>query len=420
MVKALHLTPGRRLLGCLQKLKSCMQIPSLTAPMHRLVTPLLDLLKDKGDSTSSVEALAEAVGCEQDEARSNVNQLMMPLVHAMMSCSDYKVRDMGHRQELKFVVTTTNSGCSHRQCDKTIKKEHYAATLKLKQFEGGEVSSVQNAVTNSLHTEFKQTCDQCKVENVLSLRRQIKAHCDPDFLTLFFDEPRSLQQSDLILQFSESTYAVKVVTHWDEERQKSAVSVQRSDGWWWHGIDMDQASHYRYSERETSSGKPFSKAIVLMCVRVVPYANYGGNGDNTEDIESSQGETDSWENKDVDDDEASDIWDWEEDECDFIGKDLIEEENQTRKKLRYDGEGGYPNLSHKFGSAAFESQQNGVDNGQGRDMMVRMEEDGDCQVTKQQHTNFNDDQRQIHAEEGNQYPFNLFIELFQKLLQRPS
>ena len=409
MVQALHLTPGRRLLGCLQKLKSCMQIPSITAPMHPLVTPLLELLKDKGDSTSSVEALAAAVGCEQDEARSNVNQLMMPLVRAMMSSSDYKVRDMGHRHELKFVVTTTNSGCSHRPCDKTSKKEHYAATLKLNQFEGGEASSVQNAVANSLDAEFKQTCNQCKVENVLSLRRQIMAHCDPDFLTLFFDEPRNLQPSDLILQFSESTYAVKVVTHWDEERQKSAVSVQRSDGWWWHGIDMDQASHYRYSERETSSGNPISRAIVLMCVRVVPYENYGGNEDNTEDIESSQGEMDSGENanKDGDDVEASDIWDWEEYECDFIGKDLIEEEHQTRKKLRHDGEGGYPNLSHEFGSAAFESQQNGVDNSQGRDMMVRMEEDGDCQVTEQQHTNFNDDQRQIHAEGGNQYPLNL-------------
>ena len=406
MVQALHLTPGRRLLGCLQKLKSCMQIPSITAPMHPLVTPLLDLLRDKGDSTSSVEALAAAVGCEHDEARSNIDQLMVPLVRAMMSSSDY---NLGHRHELKFVVTTTNSGCSHRPCDKTSKKEHYAATLKLKQFEGGEASSVQNAVANSLDAEFKQTCNQCKVENVLSLRRQIMAHCDPDFLTLFFDEPRNLQPSDLILQFSESTYAVKVVTHWDEERQKSAVSVQRSDGWWWHGIDMDQASHYRYSERETSSGNPISRAIVLMCVRVVPYENYGGNEDNTEDIESSQGEMDSGENanKDGDDVEASDIWDWEEYECDFIGKDLIEEEHQTRKKLRHDGEGGYPNLSHEFGSAAFESQQNGVDNSQGRDMMVRMEEDGDCQVTEQQHTNFNDDQRQIHAEGGNQYPLNL-------------
>ena len=153
-----------------------------------------------------------------------------------------------------------------------IKDEHYAVTLRLKQFEGEAVSAVQNALDNSLKAERKETCDQCKDENVLSLRRYIKLHCDPDFLTLYFDGPRNLQEEDLILQFSESTYAVKVVAHWDKERRKSAVSVQRSDGWWWwHGIDMDQAAEYRYNLKTNGSSHLPSKAIVLMCVRVAPF-----------------------------------------------------------------------------------------------------------------------------------------------------
>ena len=148
MVQALHLTPGRRLLGCLEKLKGCGQIPSITASKHPLVILLLGLLKGEGDGASNVQALAAAVGCVPDEddmmVTSNVDRLMRSLVHTMMSCSDYKVEDMGHRQELKFVVSKKYSGCSHRPRDEIIKQNHYAVTLRLNQFEGGEASAVQN------------------------------------------------------------------------------------------------------------------------------------------------------------------------------------------------------------------------------------------------------------------------------------
>ena len=372
VVQALHLTPGRRLLSCLEKLKSCVPISSNTAPMHPLVTPLLDLLKGEAEGNSSVQALSAAVGCVQDVAISNVDQLLLHLVHTLMSCSDYKVRDMGHRHELKFVVTKTNSGCSHRPCDKTMKQQHYAVTLRLKQFEGGEVSAVQNALDNSLKTEYKETCDECKVENVSILRRHINAHCDPDFLTLLFDDPRNLLKSDLILQLSESTYAVKVVTHWDEVRQKAAVSVQRSDGWWWHGIDMDQASQYRYTEKQTSLGNNISKAIVLMCVRVVPYAENNNVMEDLLDIENSQEDMDceGYDEKNVDwNDEVGELGDicnalgdCEEYEQGCIGKDATGKENQRREQSRNYGlreEGcSDPTLLYDFGAAVIESRQN--------------------------------------------------------------
>ena len=360
-------------MGCLEKLKRCVQIPSKTAPMHPLVNPLLDLLKGEGEGISKVQALAAAVGCAEDErdllVASSVDHLMLHLVHTLMSCSDFKVRDMGHRQELKFVVSKRYSGCSHRPCDKIIKHQHYAATLRLKQFEGGEVSAVQNALDNSLKTECKQTCDQCNEENVLSLRRHINIHCDPDFLTLFFDHPRNLKESDLVLQFSESTYAVKVVTHWDKERQKSAVSVKRSDGWWWHGTDMDQAPHYKYTEKQMSICNPIPNAIVLMCVRVVPFDQCKENDENVAellDFANSQGETNNGENQQLDDDdncavgiEGNGIYDtlmeFEEGQ-NHNGEDLIVEENQNREQSRNHGLENQ-NLLYDFEAAVIESRR---------------------------------------------------------------
>ena len=185
MVQAVHLTPGRRLLPCLEKLQNCIRIHSRTASTHPFVTHLLNLLRDEGDSLSNLQALGVGVGCVRDDddlmVTRNVDQILQHLVHTLMSCSDYKVRDMGHRQELKFVVTRKTSGCLHRPCDEIIKQKHYAVTLRLRQFEGGKVSAVQNALDNSLKSECKRTCDQCQEENVLRLRRHIHVHCDPDF-----------------------------------------------------------------------------------------------------------------------------------------------------------------------------------------------------------------------------------------------
>ena len=44
--------------------------------------------------------------------------------------------------------------------------------------------------------------------------------------------------------------------------------MQRQDGWWWYGIDMEQAATYKYSEGDIDSARQFSKTAVLMCVRV--------------------------------------------------------------------------------------------------------------------------------------------------------
>ena len=53
--------------------------------------------------------------------------------------------------------------------------------------------------------------------------------------------------------------------------------MQRQDGWWWYGIDMEQAATYKYSEGDIDSARQFSKTAVLMCVRV-------GAGTNLDDV----------------------------------------------------------------------------------------------------------------------------------------
>ena len=341
----------------MEKLLNCPQIPSKTTPMNPLVSHILHFLKGDGQSTSSLHNLAVAVGCVSDEddlmVTSNVDLIMKHLVHAMMSSSDYKVRDMGHRQELKFVVEKKAYGCPHRPSDEIIKHRDYAVTLKLKDFRGGNLSAVQNALDNSLKTSSKHTCDQCNQDSMLKnniairMKRYIQPFCDPDFLTIFFDIPRNLLEKDLILQFGQSTYAVKVLTHWDQERRKSAVSVQRSDGWWWHGTDMEQASHYRYNEKEVSFGQPFLKAIVLMCVRVVPYDDFEESDENMDggllDIEDREEEMDT-NDKDMGNIEAV---------CNIIGGGR---ESRTNESLGCDGTFD-PNLLYDYEAALIESRR---------------------------------------------------------------
>ena len=53
--------------------------------------------------------------------------------------------------------------------------------------------------------------------------------------------------------------------------------MQRHTGWWWFGIDMGQAASYKYSEGDINSARQFSKAAVLMCIRV-------GAGTNLDDV----------------------------------------------------------------------------------------------------------------------------------------
>ena len=341
----------------MEKLLSCGQIPSKTTPMNPLVSHILHFLK--GEGQTSLQDLAAAVGCVSDEddliVTSNVDLIMKHLVHAMMSCSDYKVRDMGHRQELKFVVEKKVYGCPHRPSDEIIKHSDYAVTLRLKDFGGGNLSAIQNALDNSLKSSSKHPCDQCNQDSMLKnniairTKSYIQPFCDPDFLTIFFDVPRNLLESDLILQCGESTYAVKVVTHWDRERQKSSVSVQRSDGWWWHGTDMEQASQYKYREKQISFCNPISNAIVLMCVRVVPYADFEGSDDDMEegplDIEDGDEEM-NIVNKDVGDIETVGM-------CNILGGD---QDNRRNEGVGCEGSSD-PNLLYDYEAALIESRR---------------------------------------------------------------
>ena len=61
--------------------------------------------------------------------------------------------------------------------------------------------------------------------------------------------------------------------------------MKRQSGWWWYGIDMEQATAYKYSNGDINSSRQFSKVAVLMCVRVGEHDNGADheNGMNHDD-----------------------------------------------------------------------------------------------------------------------------------------
>ena len=67
--------------------------------------------------------------------------------------------------------------------------------------------------------------------------------------------------------------------------------MQKQSGWWWYGTDLEQAAAYKYSEEDINSTKQFSKAAVLMCVRVGEHDNDGASADH-EDVPGTRLEED--------------------------------------------------------------------------------------------------------------------------------
>ena len=59
--------------------------------------------------------------------------------------------------------------------------------------------------------------------------------------------------------------------------------MKRQSGWWWYGIDMEQATAYKYSNGDINSSRQFSKVAVLMCVRDGEHDN-GQEGADHEDV----------------------------------------------------------------------------------------------------------------------------------------
>ena len=160
---------------------------------------LADLLKDEG-WTNSLEDLGVAVKALKDEddlmLTTNVDRLLQRIVRELLWCSDYKVADMGHRHELKFVIEKSYHGCPHN-IGEVVKHKCYPVTLQLEALMGKKLCDVQAALEKSLKTECEEKCKECNKTIVKCVKQSIYPWSDPDFLTIHFKEPQYIQEKDL-------------------------------------------------------------------------------------------------------------------------------------------------------------------------------------------------------------------------------
>ena len=188
---------------------------------------LIDLLNDEG-WTNSLEDLGvtlKAVNDEDDQRlTTNVGLLLQKIVKKLLWCTDYKVADMGHRHELKFVIEKSYQGCPHN-IGEIVRHKCYPVTLQLEALRGTKLCNVQAALDESLKTERSKTCKECNRTIVECVRQSIHPWSDPDFLTVYFRDPQSVQEKYLQLKLGESSYAVKSVVHWDRDRRRSGIEI---------------------------------------------------------------------------------------------------------------------------------------------------------------------------------------------------
>ena len=264
-VLALHLTPSRRLKACLEKYQTCRP--------HRkgghIVDAVLTLLQGW---SNGAEDLAKLVGAFRDEddlvVSGNVDKVLKLLMEELSFSRDSRVQEFVHRHELKYSVSTTYTAECHLTSVPVRRHEFIDTTLHLRRAAAeGEV--ISGGDLNRFIEEKKSvTCEDkcprypyCESKVIKRMERFIEEACDPDFLTLYFSSPQTLEEIETELAFSNNNYSIKSIIHWDPKTNKAAVSAERRDGWSWFGVDNSQVQECTYSPAR------LHKVIALMCVR---------------------------------------------------------------------------------------------------------------------------------------------------------
>ena len=351
VLQGLCLTPGRRLQATIEKLNMCTPFSN---PPDVVLKALLELVQRQKWS-NSLEDLAvsiEALKDEEQDFKTNTNLVLMAILDRLANSGEWKLMEMAHRHELKYIVDTSLS-CCHRYTDSKWKPRSDAKEWTLPFVCSSTspnnqitVEGLQELISRFNRETTDVECKRCSEQVKLTLFFYIPHACDPDFLTLVCNEPISLQDRNVKLVFSNSMYSVKAVTHWQEERKVAAVSREKNDGsWWWHGIDKSQASEYQYTQNQLQTFVHFKDVVVLFAVRI---------GSADEEIEE-QAENDNnagiVENIDICD-TAMDC----EKSQNYNDKDLIEEDNRNREQSRYH-DSGNQNLLYDFEAAVIESRR---------------------------------------------------------------
>ena len=266
---ALHLTPGRRLLPTLEKYK---ELSSSNPAADSFQEALLHLLQDRGWS-NSLEDLARSIAAPKDDNSdviNTVNKLLCKFLEILAWSGDYKLKDMAHRHELKFTMSVEEGGCVHKM-RAVVKHQCYQVSLLVKKGSDVAVTAEQlrEGIDGLLKCPFvEEPCGRCdtRVQRTLSL--SIQHGCDPDFITVLCDVPICFRGDNFTIPFSNSRYRLMAVVHWDIQARKSAVSREKEDGWWWHGVDVGQAQSFKYSPSQVQAWRHLQDACVLMMVRV--------------------------------------------------------------------------------------------------------------------------------------------------------
>ena len=264
---ALHLTPGRRLQPTMAMYRDLW--PNLGPDSFQ--EALFHLLLDCG-SSNSLGNIAKSIEAHQDDSSSvseNVNKLLSKLLEILAWSGDFKLRDMAHRHELKYMMSIGDGGCYHKR-PQVVKHNCIQFSLRVNKLsdEAVTVEQLKAGIDGLRECPFvEEPCRTCgtSVDRTLSL--SIQHGCDPDFLTIMCDVPISFSSTDFTIPFSNSLYRVMAVVQWDMKNRRASVAREREDGWWWHGVDKRQAESFKFTAEQVAASRQFRDAAVLMAVR---------------------------------------------------------------------------------------------------------------------------------------------------------
>ena len=297
VVFGLHLTPGRRLRPTMEKLKA--RSKSSYQP-DSFDEALLNLLKNSNWS-NSLQDLATSLNSFEDDnpcVMRNVDKLLCSILESLAWADDYKLRDMAHRQELKFVMNYGEGSCVHK---KPAVEKHRCIQFSLRIPTGSAEVLTAEQLEVKLGRVLQctlpvESCEECGTRAVRSCFLSIQQGCNPDFLNVVCDSPTCFTSNDLSflsITFSRSKYRAMSVVHWDVGSKRSSVSRVKGDGeWWWHGVEEGQAPSFKYSCAQVMASRHLQDAAVLMMVRVADEqdSSAGFQGDAAEGDESGLGE----------------------------------------------------------------------------------------------------------------------------------
>ena len=118
-------------------------------------------------------------------------------------------------------------------------------------------------------SEEQQDCQQCGKPVVRTCHKSLKEFCDPDFLTILFEQTTNFDAPPKKgTRFGSSRYFPKTVVHWVQGKESASVSREKKDGWWWHGVDKSQGPDFHYNAEQITSGAHLRDVTVMMMVRM--------------------------------------------------------------------------------------------------------------------------------------------------------